>query len=134
MHGRSYALRVNITQSNEELLQAIKEKYGASYLYPKKQRRLNERQVFEVGWYGKTARTILEVLSGRVIAKAAQVELGLQFLDTIVPNGDRYQTRHVLNTSTELKREALRQQMRILNHAGPNKPASNSVEQTDVIQ
>jgi hypothetical protein len=115
MSRNAMHLRINITQADEELLKAIEIKYGASYMYPKP-RKNQDGQVYEVGWTGRNCKAIIEVLDGRVVKKQSQIDLALQFLATMVGQGNRLTDEQVS------ERESLRQQMRDLNHAGPFKP------------
>jgi hypothetical protein len=135
-HGNNWALRVNLTQANYPLLAAIAAKYGASYGPYTKNRRTKsgkESIVYEIGWANREAlKKILQLLDGVVVAKERQVKLALEFLETGVGSGYRF------NEDANTKRESIRNEMRWLNHAGPDKPASETVftspEYADVIQ
>lgn len=127
IHGRYQSLRINITQADHELLQAIKEKYGASYGPYRKGRRTRSGRgsvVYEIGWYGNKCRSILELLQPLVIKKAAQVEIALKFLDLMWSRGGNNRVIEKFSSGTFHLREELRLQLRDINHAGPKKPIS----------
>ena len=124
-NGNRWQLRVNLTQANFELLSAVAAKYGASYGPYTKTRKTKlgkDSTVYEIGWASRKAMLqILHLLDGVVIAKARQVRLAIEFLETGVGSGNQF------DEATHDKREAMRNEMRWLNHAGPNKPASETV-------
>lgn len=120
-------LRINITQADKELLEAIASIYNADYLYVKP-RKNNDSLVYEIGWYGKSCANILNVLNGRVVKKQAQVDLALRFLDTLVGSGNR------LTDEQLAERESLRQHMRKLNYVGPKKPNAQVVDSKEFVQ
>lgn len=127
-HGLSWTLRVNITQANELLLTILAKKYNASYGPYRKTRKTKlgkESTCYEIGWYGKKLMPILVLLKDHVVVKKDQVELGLEFLSTNIGSGYRY------NEEVNSRRESLRKHMRYLNHAGPYKPATETVGVSD---
>lgn len=118
-----FCLKVNLTQANFPLLKAIADKYEASGPYTKcrKTKTGKESTVYEISWQGKYAKPILELLRNLVIVKQRQVELALEFIDTLVGSGFRY------DDVTTVKRNIIVSELRKSNHAGPFKPVNDTV-------
>lgn len=127
VNGKSQALRVNITQADHDLLLAIKQRYGAGYGPARKGRRTKSGRgsvVYEISWSGNKCKDILELLSKHVVKKVAQVAIGLKFIDLMLPRGGNSRVTKKFSAGQFHSREALRQQLRDINHAGPGKPIS----------
>ena len=124
---KGWSLRVNVTQANLELISAIVHKFSASYgpyRKPRSTRSGKESIVYECGWYGPNAKEFLLMLLPLVVVKRQQVEIGLEYLSTLInnrTNGSKHVPEEIAT-----KRDSLVNRMRALNHAGPYKPASET--------
>ncbi len=130
LHGKpvGWSLRVNLTQADPILLCAIVQQYKAGYgPYAKTRttRKGKNSTVYEIGWQGKAAKPILELLDGLVIRKRFQVKLGLRFISTLVGSGNRF------SAEVLAEREAIVNELRELNGAGPYKPATDAIPVSD---
>lgn len=121
-------LRVNITQADLGLMYAIATRFKAGYgPYTKTRITRNGKYstVYEVGWQGKSAKPILELMEGLAIRKRKQIKLGLRFISTLVGSGNRF-SEDVL-----AERDAIVTELRKLNGAGPYKPVTDAIPVSD---
>lgn len=130
LHGRphGWTLRVNLTQADVGLMYAIAMQFKAGYgPYAKTRttRKGKDSTVYEIGWQGKAAIPVLELLDGLVIRKRKQVRLGLRFATTLVGSGNRFSTEVIA------ERDTIVNELRELNGAGPFKPVTDPIPVSD---
>ena len=128
-HGTGWILRVNLTQANHPLLMDVARTFRASYgpyTKTRKTRMGKDSMCYEIGWANRDSLIyILDVLKDHVIAKREQVELAIEFLGTGVGSGNKFSAEDLY------KRYAIMDRMRAINHAGPRKPASETIHATE---
>src|SRR5260221_774776 len=128
-NGTGWILRVNLTQANHPLLLDVARTFKASYGPYTKTRKTKlgkESTCYEIGWANRESLVqILNVLKDHVIAKREQVELAIEFLGTGVGQGNKF------STEVLYRRYEIMERMRAINHAGPRKPASETIHATE---
>lgn len=109
----AYFLRVNIYNTNKELLETIRSRFGGTVVMAHK-----ETEKWTLTWNHKAAFDIVKIVSPLLIVKSKQAEVASRFQSVVSSiNPGR---RGILDETLSILRD-MKKEMNLLNTKGPDK-------------
>lgn len=118
-HSPEHVVRVQVSNTNLEGLEAIQAMFGGSLTKMKNYNRPNNRIAYKLTWNSRRAEQLLDVVGPYLVLKRPQYLLLLEYINA------RHQNRRLpgfhgrLDPSEIALRDSFHERLKALNHKGP---------------